>query len=136
MMLEGAMEASRGEKTSIALPRPRTCMLKAALPVKICPAVQQRHDYCHGAKNCFLIEFETCIQGRNVASYYSLCQNPIAGEVIGPRVESAIVILLNAHSVKLSSKYLCLCPSIDLGYSKSRSKKCLCVVNISQWRDI
>lgn len=38
----------------------------------------------------------------------SSCQTPVASEDIGPRVDPAIVTLLNGHALKLLFKYLSL----------------------------
>lgn len=62
-----------------------------------------------GPTNHFLTEFEASSTGGNS------CQSKgQAWEVIGPMWgETTTDVLLNGHAIKLSSKYLLLCPNIS-----------------------
>ena len=53
--------------------------------------------------NHFLIGLEACTTGEISICYCKPSQKPMAGEVIDPQIELAIVILLNIHAVKFVS---------------------------------
>lgn len=67
----------------------------------------QALDECYGVTNHFLIAFEieVLIVQNIISSTVFLIKKP-KDEIMGPKVESAIVIFLNDHTVKLPSKYL------------------------------
>lgn len=57
-----------------------------------------------GVTNCLLIGFRAHSTGGNICLHCKSAQAPMAGEHIGPRVESIAIILLNRHSISLPSK--------------------------------
>lgn len=64
------------------------------VPTEMCPPAQSWHGY-RGVVNCFLVEFKSCSTAGFHAWNSNLGQKLLAGAVPGPRVEAAIVALLN-----------------------------------------
>lgn len=107
IVLEDAIQAAGGKYISSGLSSAGTSLHN------VIPTCQTRQAYWYNTGMAVMgvtNGFETCPIGRNFmpGPVTWSCYQLMAGEIVGPRAEPIIVLLLNDHVVNLSAKHLSL----------------------------
>jgi hypothetical protein len=111
-ILEGALCRPLVKKSPQPYPAGNILSDNNDLHDEACPWVRQSHE-CQGRTECSMIGLKSCWEPKTHAWCCKSGQDPMFGELIGPKGKPTTTILLNELSDKLPSNFISLYSQIS-----------------------